>query len=142
MQYSASFNVLEVQCQSLTFIFFGFREQRRTVFLSRSGWIDFDGEFVIRLIGKLLIFTVGRNYDARIEVRAQRINRRDRSSEVHNIETTHQLGRQACIFKHGDNATAFLADVDRRGRICQINDNPATAITCAAEIDAINSAAT
>ena len=55
-RYSAGLDVLEVQRQALTFVFLGLREQARRLGVSDSGLrVDFDREFIVGLVRKLLV---------------------------------------------------------------------------------------
>ncbi len=138
LQNRASLDVLEVQRQALAFVFPGLREQAGTALLYVDRRVDLDRELVVGLVGELLVLAVGRNNDACIEVRAKRVDRRDRRREIHDVEPAHQLRRQARILEHRYNPATFLANVDRCRRVGQVDDDATAAITCAAEVNAGN----
>ena len=103
--------------------------------------VDFDRELIVRLISELLIFTFRSNYDARVQIGSQRVDRYNRCCKIHDVQAAHQFCRQARVLEYCNDTAAFLANVDRRRRVTQRDHNPAAAAACATEVNARDRAA-
>ena len=114
LQYGACLDILEIQGQTLTVVFFSLGKQARLSRCCLGCRIDFDRKFVVRLICKLLILALRGNYDSRVRVCAQSIDCSHRRGEIHNVKSTHELGRQARVFEYCNDAAAFLPNINRR----------------------------
>ena len=85
--------------------------------------LELERELIVRLIGDLVVVGGGRDDESRVAVGAQSVDREDRRGEIGDVQPAHELLRQRRVLEVDDDAAAFLAHVDGRARIVELDDD-------------------
>src|SRR6185503_9482968 len=136
LQNRTRLEVLEVQREALAAVFAILVEAARARgLLLRGRRLELEGELVVGLIRDLVVRGCRRDDEPRIVIGARRVDGENGRREILDVQPAQQLLRQRGVLEVDDDAAAFLADVHRRARIVELDDDLAGAVGAAAEID-------
>ena len=140
LQHGARLEILEVQGQALAGVVAILVEYSRSYGRLFGRRLELESKLIVGLVRDLVVRGSSRHDQARVLVGAQRIDREDGRREVRDIQPAHELLRQRRVLEVDDDTAAFLADVDSRARIVELDDDLACAIGAAAEVDVADGA--